>query len=145
MSVSSYTESDDEGIMEIEEQLTILSNSIESLLESVESFEKELATIERPIGDIALAQLGDVPYLVTSPFRTATFAFCPPGLPGIELSRRYAFREICELLRTYLFKMNMIDADETVRLNTILKHVFQIEDDSIPYIKLIGKLRNVLI
>ena len=143
--MSSYTESEDDGILEIEEQLSILSNSIESLLESVESFEKELAAMERPIGDIALAQLGDVPYLVTSPFRTATFAFRAPGLPGIELSRRYAFHEICELLRTYLFKMNLIDADETVKLNNVLRNVFHIQDDSISYINLVGKLRNVLV
>ena len=140
----SCTESDDEGIRDIETQLETLSSTIQSLLESVESFERELLAMERPIANIALAQLGDVPYLATSPFRAATFAFRPPGIPGIEQSRRYPFRELCELLRTYLYQMKLVDTNETVHLNKVLQTVFQLKEDTVPYVRLIGTLRNVL-
>lgn len=147
MSVSSYTEneSDDEGVLEIEEQLVTLTDTLEILLASIEDLDEELMSLERPLENIMLQQLGDVPYLETSPFRLATFAFRPPGLPGINLKRRYAFKEICELLRTYLFQMKLIEADETVRMNQALKTLFGVEEDSISYLSLIGKLRNVLI
>jgi hypothetical protein len=141
----SDSESDDECIQEIEQQLVILSDTIESLLTNVETFEKELIAMERPIENIALAQLGDIPYLITSPFREATFSFRSPGLPGIELSRQYSFRDICELLRSYLFRMNLIDADETIHMNDVLKNVFQTQEATTTYLNLIAKLRTVLI
>jgi len=147
MSVSSYSESesDDEGILEIEEQLVTLTDTLEILLASIEDLDEELVSLERPLENIMLQQLGDVPYLKTSPFRTATFAFRPPGLPGINLKRRYKFEEICELLRKYLFQTKLIDANETIQMNQILKTLFGVKEDSISYISLIGKLRNVLI
>ena len=146
MSVSSYSdESDNEGIQDIEEQLTALANVIETLIPELDTLEAELKALERPIEQIALQQLGDIPYLSTSPFRKATFRFRAPGLPGVDSTRRYSFEDICGLLRNYIFQANLIAEDETITLNDQLKLLFGIKELTSTYIELIRHLRNVLV
>jgi len=123
----------------IHQQITELSREAETL-------EDDLRSLHPPLQDLTLSQLGDIPFLEKSPFRVATFAVKSPGFAGIDLTKRYMFKDICQMLRTYLFSSGAITPDGQVMLTSQLQTLFELEDVSkIGYIELLGKLRSVLV
>jgi hypothetical protein len=141
----SDSDSDTDSYKTIEQAIAAMTHTLEELYGEAEELEEHLHDLHVPITDLHLQQLGDVPFLQTSPFRTATFAVKPPGFPGADLKARYPFHVICSILRDHLFKSGAVAADGTITLNKPLQTLFEVQEPTIQWIPLIGRLRAVLI
>jgi hypothetical protein len=122
-----------------------LSAQVGDLLAGIEAMEAKLAKLHKPIQSIYADQLGDVPFLETSPFRDSSFKVKPPGFPGVDLKKRYKFKDITATLRTYLDTNNLVDNKGIVTLNPVLKKLFNIKGKTTTFMELIANLRNVLV
>ena len=67
-------DSDTDSYKTIEETIAAMAHTLEELYGEAEELEETLHDLHVPLTDLHLQQLGDVPFLQTSPFRTATFA-----------------------------------------------------------------------
>ena len=137
--------SDVDSFGTVEDRIANLRHLISELYGEAEELESHLTDLHIPLEKLELAQLGDIPFLQGSPFRTATFQVKPPGFPGADLSRRYAFHEICAILRTYLYSSGAVAPDGTITLSKQLKSLFEVQGEKVTYIELLGHLRSVLI
>ena len=93
VTTSAYTsesESDETDFSELEATLSGLRAMLGDMMNGIEVMETKLQTMERPIQNMYTDQLGDVPFLETSPFRNASFRVKEPGFPG--LATRFATR-----------------------------------------------------
>jgi hypothetical protein len=140
-SVSSDSEVSSLG--SLEDDLKAMRSMIGEMYKEAEKLELHLYTLQRPMLDLEMNQLGTVPFLESSPFRHQTFQMKPPGIPGIP-NKRYPFHVICKYLREYLAKHDAIQADGTITLTDDLKSLFGIQESSTTYMALLGHLRNVL-
>lgn len=141
----SDSDSDTDSYKTIEQAITAMTHTLEELYGEAEELEEHLHDLHVPITDLHLQQLGDVPFLKTSPFRTTTFAVKPPGFPGADLTVRYPFHVICAILRDHLFKTGAVGADGAITLSKPLQILFEVQEPTIQWIPLIGKLRAVLV
>lgn len=137
--------SDVDSFGTIEEEIQELSHFISEMYGEAEALEARIQQIQRPLESLMLDQLGQVPFLKASPFREARFQVKSPGFQGIDLAQRYPFKEICEMMRAYLIKSGAVQADGSIRLNAQLKTLFEVEEDTIGYVALMGHLRSVLV
>jgi hypothetical protein len=112
---------------------------------AIETLEEEMAKLQRPLGDLYLEQLGSIPFLISSPFRHAEFALKAPGLPGIDITKRYPYHTLCAMLRNYLFATGAVANDGIVTLNKQLQDLFGIQSDKTNFVHLLGALRNVCV
>jgi hypothetical protein len=144
----SSEESDSEGSGEsystIKQAIAAMAHTLEELYGEAEELEESLHDLHVPITDLQLAQLGDVPFLQTSPFRTAPFLVKKEGIPGAAPGHRYPFHMICAALRDHLFKTGAVAADGTITLTADLQELFEVQESTIQWIPLVGKLRAVL-
>lgn len=134
-----------DGCGELETTLEGLRALLGNMLEGIEVMETKLQSIQRPIQNIYTDQLGDVPFLETSPFRNASFHIKAPGFPGVDLTKRYKFKDITALLRAYLEKKKAIDASGLITLPRQLKTLFGIKTNTATFMELISKLRTILV
>ncbi len=102
-----------------------------------------MKTLHRPLESLHLDQLGDVPFLANSPFRHQTFAVKPPGIPGINLERRYAFSAICSVLRNYCIALGANSATHEIELPELLQNLFGLTKGS--YLDMLMNLRRVIV
>jgi len=132
-------------VAEVEAALEQMTDTIEMLCNEIASIEEHLKTMERPVANVALEQFGEVTFLESSPFRHNTFAVKPPGFGGIDITKRYPYKEIVKNLREYLFRANLIQPDGTVKMTTPLNRLFEIQDTETTFMNLVKHLRNVLV
>jgi hypothetical protein len=144
-SMSIPTASSDDSFSDIQEQLEGVTEVVNAFTQEIALLEKQLETLQRPMEALELGQLGDIPFLTTTPFRHATFLVKPPGFHGIDLEARYPFHTICSMLRNYLFKINAVKQNGLVTLNKELQVLFGTEKTETTYLNLLQMLRNVLI
>ncbi len=144
-SMSTDSQASDDSFSDIQEQLEGLTDIVGAFTQEIEALEKQLESLQRPVEGLELAQMGDIPFLSTSPFRHATFLVKPPGIPGINLETRYPFQTICEMLRNHLFESGLVKPDGTVTLNKQLKQLFETKKKEVTYLELLQMLRHVLI
>jgi len=140
--------SDVDSYASVEMDIQALSHLISELYGQAEELEERLATLHKPLEGTQIDQFGQLAFVAASPFRNATFAIKAPGLPGlpnVDLSKRYSFHQICAILRNYLISCNAVCDDGSITLNAQLQHLFGIQDTTIGYIALLGHLRNVLV
>jgi len=137
--------SDTTDAVELQISMETLSAQVGDLLAGIEAMEAKLSELHKPIQSIYADQLGDVPFLETSPFRNASFKVKPPGFPGVDLKKRYKFKDITATLRSYLDNNNLVDNKGIVTLNPILKKLFNLKGKTTTFMELIANLRNVLI
>jgi hypothetical protein len=137
--------SDVDSFGTVEMNIEALNHMISELYGQAEELEEHLLTIQKPIEGTQLCQLGQLPFLEASPFRHATFKVKPPGFPGADLERRYPFHEICALLRSHLVASGAVQPDGTVMLSKQLQALFEVEESTIGYIALLGRLRAILV
>lgn len=142
---SSVSDTDASNYDELEETLTHLRATLGAMMEGIESMETKLVQLQVPIQNMYADQLGDVPFLETSPFRNASFRIKSPGFPGIDMTKRYKFKEITAVLRSYLEKQKAIDASGVITLPAPLKKLFGIKTPTTTFMELIANLRNVLV
>ena len=142
---SSDSQASDESFSDIQEQLEGLTDVVTSFTQEIESLEKQLEALQRPIEGLEIMQMGDIPFLTTSPFRHATFLVKPPGIPGLDVETRYPFQTICQILRNYVFESGLVKPDGTVTLSKQLQQLFETKKKETTYLELLQMLRNVLI
>ena len=143
--MSSSDESDVDSFGTVEEEIAELNHMISELYCAAEDLEDQLHKIKRPLEQSQLDQLGQIPFLKSSPFRSAMFKVKAPGFAGIDHTKRYLFQEICGVLRAHLLATGAVQADGTVQLSDQLKALFEVEEDSLGYIVLLARLRRVLV
>lgn len=138
-------EESDGGIVALEAELERLSSLVGTLLVQLEATEAQLTALQPHIEDLHVHQLGDIPFLETSPFRHETFRVQPPGFPGVELGQRYPFKDICGALRKYVIRGGAVAEDGTITLDSPLKKLFKIRTNKTTFLELMGMLRRVLV
>ena len=137
--------SDVDSFASLEMEVAHLNHRISELYCVAEELEEYLATLAKPLEGTQLAQLAQISFLASSPFRHATFTVKPPGFPGVDLTRRYPFHEICAHLRAYLVRTGAFKPDGSVVLNADLQHLFETQESEMGYVSLLAKLRAVLV
>jgi hypothetical protein len=136
---------DETNFEEVDYTLETMTDTIAILNEQINAIEEHLKSMERPIAELALEQFDELGFLETSPFRHQTFALKPPGLPSIDITKRYAYKDILNALRNYLFNNRLVNPDGTVRMNPLLSKLFEIPESTTTYLKLLAGLRKVLV
>lgn len=138
--------SDCDSFASFEKDMESMSLHISEMYGLTEELEEHLLSLHRPIEQLELSQLGDAPFLETSPFRNATFTI-QQGVhfPGIEPGKRYMFQTICSMLRNSLFHTNAVQADGSIKLSNEFQSIFGSEREYVSYNELLMKLRNILV
>jgi len=135
----------DESYSDIIEELEMMTQLIGEMAEQINEAESQLLELEPHIQNSYVRNIQTTAFLEQSPFRHQTFLMKPPGIPGVDLEKRYAMKDVLGLLRTYLWKTNAIQADGTVTLNKQLQTLFGIQNKTTTYLEMVAKLRNVLV
>jgi hypothetical protein len=139
--------SDADSFASLEEDIQTMSMHISEMYGLTEELEEYLTTLRRPMTHLELSQLGDTPFLKSSPFRNATFSFQKDiVIPGFDHGgKRYSFQTICSMIRDYLFRTHAVQMDGQIKLSRELQKVFGCNDEYVSYPELILKLKNVLV
>ncbi len=141
----------DSSFSDIESQLQQMTTLVGTLNGEIEMLETRMMAMQRPIESLHIDQLGDIPFVVTSPFRHHTFAIQAPGIPGIpgipgvDINKRHAFHEICTVMRAHIFHVNAVQADGTIVMDASLQKLFHTKEKLVTYPHLMRLLRKVLV
>lgn len=105
MSDDSGNESNQEDEDSVASTFQSLLTQVESLVTVLETAEAGLLTLQRPMERLALHQLGHIPFLQTSPFRSESFLLKrrpggPPDRPQPGCPR-VPFQTLCAELRAH--------------------------------------------
>ena len=158
-STTTSTNSDEESVMssmtamieqaaemaELDGALEEMKDTLKRLYESFVGFGESLKTMDQPVSHVALDQLSDISTLEASSFRHHTFAIKPPGFASIDINKRYAYKDIVEKLREYLFQEKLVKEDGTIQLNKSLSILFDIKDTTTTFLHLLKNLKNILV
>jgi hypothetical protein len=138
--------SDTDSFATMADMLNQLNLCVSEMYGIAEELEEELHELHPPLQDLTIAQFGEAAFLASSPFRHATFAFrnSAPALPGLDLSRRYPFHEICKKLREALVALGAIRPDGIVVMTPALQTLFETSATELHYVELLGLLHAVL-
>ena len=134
-----------ESFSSIQDNLEQLSELVTLFTKQLEAAEKQMSELQPHMEDTHVSLLNGVPFLETSTFRKQTFLIKAPGLPGIDITKRYAFKTICEMLRNYLVASNLVLEDGTIKVNTLLQTMLGIKKSTVSYVELLGHLRSVIV
>lgn len=137
--------SDAESFSSIQENLEQLSELVTLFTKQLEVAEAKMLELQPNLEDTHVSLLNGVPFLETSTFRKQTFLLKAPGLPGIDITKRYAFKTICEMLRKYIFASNLVQEDGAIQVNTLLQNMLGIKEPTVSYVDLLGHLRSVIV
>jgi hypothetical protein len=142
---SEYSE---ESIESFRGDLTQLRRIVSSINSTIETLETQLISIQRPIEALHMEQLGDVPFLETSPFRHTMFKFkTDVGIPGFDSGKRYMFADIMKHVRTYLFETGAVQSDGSIKLTSETRKLFGIKEKNeriVSYIDIMHYMRQIL-
>lgn len=133
------------NLFELECDLAEMTETIESLTNHLEHIDTHMKTVEKPIIELALEQFREPNFLATSPFRQERFRVKQPGLPGMDLTKRYPYKDIVEMLRRYLFAEKLVAPNGAIRVNKPLSTLFEIPGTETTFLKLLARLRKVLV
>jgi hypothetical protein len=133
------------NLFELECDLEEMTETIESLNSHLNHIDNHMKTIEKPIVELALEQFRDPAFLAASPFRHQTFAVKPPGLPNIDLTKRYPYKDIVSAVRNYVFAEKLVTPTGAINVNKPLSLLFEIPEGETTFLKLLVRLRKVLI
>lgn len=139
---------DEQGFEELEKGLQETCSLIESMLNEVEALEKRLLTIQRPLQNLHIEQLGELEFLSKSPFRQAEFKFSKPevaALAELDPKKRHPFQKISECLRNAILAQNCVDEHGLITLPKAMQKMFETKDSHITFPGLLGYLRSVLV
>lgn len=135
----------DTGASEVlQEHLESMRELMHAMLEETEELEARLLTLQRPIEDLALEQLGDVPFLQASPFRHQTFLLKVDGIPGFTAGQRYPYHELVSVLRAHLIETGAMDAEGVATLAKPLQRLLGVEEERLSFLQILGHLRKIL-
>lgn len=145
----SESENDVESVSSIESfsgDLSQLRSVVASINKTIETLETQLISIQRPIEALHVDQLGDVPFLHSSPFRHTMLKFkADVGIPGIDVHKRHSFADIMSAVRSYLFTSGAVQEDGTLQLSKEMRKTLGgIKQSSLSYIELMQHLRTIV-
>uniref|UniRef100_A0A6C0LL15 Uncharacterized protein n=1 Tax=viral metagenome TaxID=1070528 RepID=A0A6C0LL15_9ZZZZ len=133
------------NLFELECDLEEMTETMESLTKHFNHIDDHMKTIEKPIIELALEQFRDPNFLESSPFRNETFAVKPPGLPNIDLTKRYPYKDIVQAVRNYIFAEKLVSPTGAISVNRPLSLLFEIPEGETTFLKLLVRLRKVLV
>jgi hypothetical protein len=133
------------NLFELECDLEEMTKTIEDLANHFNHIDDHMKTVEKPIIELALEQFRDPNFLAASPFRHQTFTVKPPGLPGIDLSKRYPYKDVVQAVRNYIFAEKLVTPTGAIRVNQPLASLFEIPEGETTFLRLLVRLRKVLI
>jgi hypothetical protein len=133
------------NLFELECDLEEMTETIESLTKHFNHIDDHMKTIEKPIIELALEQFREPNFLESSPFRNETFAVKPPGLPNIDLTKRYPYKDIVQAVRNYIFAEKLVSPTGAISVNRPLSLLFEIPEGETTFLKLLVRLRKVLV
>lgn len=146
------TSSDSESVCTSEESiesfsgdLTQLRKIVASINSTIETLETQLISIQRPIEALHMEQLGDTPFLESSPFRHTMLKFkSDVRIPGIDTSKRYSFADIMKYVRTYVFESGAVQPDGSIKLTKDMRKMLGIKEETISYIDIMNHMRQIV-
>ena len=133
------------NLFEMECDLEEMTETMESLHNHLNHIDAHMKTVEKPIIELALEQFREPSFLAASPFRHQTFAVKPPGLPNIDLDKRYPYKDIVQAVRNYVFAEKLVSSTGAISVNKPLSLLFEIPEGETTFLKLLVRLRKVLI
>jgi hypothetical protein len=144
----------DDSFNTLQDNLETMTDVINACNKEIAALERNLEELQRPIESLEVSQLGDVPFLSTSPFRQQTFrlyaeavdAFRPfaKGVP-IDAETRLPFETICAMIRTHFFETGAVAKDGTITLTEEQRELFGIQEPTTTFLILLKHIRNVLV
>lgn len=137
--------SDVSSIESFSGDLTQLRHVVASINSTIETLETQLISMQRPIEQLHLDQLGDIPFLQSSPFRHTMLKFkSDVGIPGIDKHKRYSFADIMKHVRSYLFESGAVQSDGTIKLSKDQRKQLGIKEQELSYIELMQHMRQIV-
>jgi len=130
----------------MDDNLNDIIQTINALYEEIGAIDTNIKTLTMPLTDMVAEQLSDVKFLENSPFRTSTFML-REGVPlgNMAVGKRYAFKDIVETLRVYLFDKKLVEPDGTIQVNETLRLLFEIQEAETTFPTLLLHLRRILV
>jgi hypothetical protein len=146
---SSSSESCVSSVSDVEsfsDELTQLRKIMASINSEIETLETQLISIQRPIEALHMEQLGDIPFLESSPFRHTMLKFkSDVHIPGLDASRRHAFADIMKHVRAHLFDSGAVQTDGSIKLNKDLRKILVgIRGTNVSYIDIMNHMRQIV-
>ena len=137
------------GVSDVEsfsDELTQLRKIMASINSTIETLETQLISIQRPIEALHMEQLGDIPFLETSPFRHTMLKFkSDVRIPGLDASRRHSFADIMKHVRAHLFNSGAVQTDGYIKLNKDLRKILAgIRGTNVSYIDIMNHMRQIV-
>jgi hypothetical protein len=136
---SAQESQDEDSVLSV---YTALLKEAEALMAVLETAEVGLAALQRPMERLALHQLGSVPFLQTSPFRSESFLLKrkPHGPLG---GSRIPFSTVCAQLRA--LSLGLPTEDGRLVLSPYLKEMLHIKTRTATFPALLGALTHGLV
>jgi hypothetical protein len=138
MSDDSGSESNQEDEDSVASTFQSLLTQVEALMTVLETAEAGLLALQRPMEQMALHQLGHIPFLQTSPFRSE--AFLLKRRPG---GSRIPFQTLCAELRAHCLTLPK-EGDELV-VSPFLREMLHVTTRTTTFPALLGALTQGLV
>ena len=144
-SESVVSDNSEESIESFSGDLSQMRRIVASINSTIEALETQLISIQRPIESLHMEQLGDVPFLESSPFRHTMLKFkSDVRIPGLDTSKRYSFADIMKNVRTYLFESGAVQDDGSIKLTKDMRKMLGIKDETVSYVDIINHMRQIV-
>ncbi len=135
----------EESIESFSGDLTQLRKIVASINATIETLETQLISIQRPIEALHMEQLGDIPFLESSPFRHTMLKFKSDiTIPGLDSSKRHSFAEIMKHVRTHLFESGAVQPDGSIQLSKDMRKLLGIKEKNVSYIDIMNHMRQIV-
>jgi hypothetical protein len=126
--------------------LSQLRHIVATINATIETLETQLISIQRPIEALHVEQLGDTPFLISSPFRHTMLKFkSDVGIPGIDVHKRHSFADIMSAVRAYVFANDAVRDDGSIHLSKAMRKALGgIKESSLTYVELMQHMREIV-
>lgn len=144
-SSESVASDSEESIESFSGDLSQMRRIVASINSTIEALETQLISIQRPIEALHMEQLGDTPFLESSPFRHTMLKFkSDVGIPGLDTSKRHSFADIMKYVRTYLFESGAVQDDGSIKLTKEMQKMLGIKEKTVSYVDIMNYMRQIV-
>jgi hypothetical protein len=135
----------EESIESFSGDLTQLRKIVASINSTIQTLETQLISIQRPIEAVHMEQLGDIPFLESSPFRHNILKFkADIAIPGLDTSKRHSFADIMKHVRAHLFDTGAVQPDGSITLSKHMRKLLGIKETNVSYIDIMNHMRQIV-
>lgn len=144
-SESVASDNSEESIESFSGDLSQLRRIVASINSTIEVLETQLISIQRPIEALHVEQLGDTPFLESSPFRHTMLKFkSDVCIPGLDTSKRHSFADMMKYVRTYLFESGAVQTDGSIKLTKEMQKMLGIKEKTVSYVDIMNHMRQIV-